>query len=111
MSDTPLAIAAATLQFLGICAIISDIFAVVHFIRSSKEYNSDLAWLAGALSWELESLEQWGMYAGLKQSDNRQVPEHSFSASPSVQKRITDILVHCRSTIEEVKELLQTDDL
>jgi hypothetical protein len=112
MSDSPLSITASTVQFLGIRSLIEDIIKIIHFIRSSGEHNTDLAWFAGTLKWELESLDQWGIYAGLKVSDsNSQVSEHSILASCAVRKRVVGVLVDCRSTIEELKLLLRTDDL
>src|SRR5436190_11764185 len=109
MGDTPLAIAAATVQFLGICSLINDLFSVCHFVSSSREYNSDLKWLSGALKWELQSLDQWGVYAGLKRSSEEPEPQYSLLASPSVRKRVADVLDQCRNTIEELKDLLRTD--
>lgn len=58
MSDTPLQIASSTIQFLGVRSVVDDIFKVFRFVQSSREYSSDLSWLAGSARWELESLDQ-----------------------------------------------------
>ena len=118
MGDSPLSIAASAVQFLGIRSAIQDIFTTLRFVHTSGEYNADLTWLAGALKWELESLDEWGMYAGLKRSssssadDDAQGSEMSFLASYySAHQRVQDTLVVCRATVEELKQLLQIDDL
>lgn len=117
MSDTPLQIASATLQFLGVRSVVDDIFKVFRFVQSSREYGSDLSWLAGSARWELESLDQWGRYAGLRlygsesmlAAEPMPTPEPSLLASPSARRRIVDILAGCRSAILELEQLLPTD--
>ncbi len=117
MSDTPLQIASSTIQFLGVRSVVDDIFKVFRFVQSSREYSSDLSWLAGSARWELETLDQWGRYAGLRLYGNESTPaaepmptaEPSLLASPSSRRRIVDILAGCRSAILELEQLLPTD--
>ena len=111
MSDTPLAITSATIQFLGFRSAFDDIFQVIHFIQSSRDHNSDLSWLAGSVRWELESLDEWGRYVGLRQDGPTPTAEPTptkppLLASSSAWRRIIDILAGCRSTILELEQLL-----
>ena len=113
MSDTPLAITSAIVQFLGFRSAFDDIFQVIRFVQSSGEYSSDLSWLAGSVRWELESLDEWGRYVGLRQDGSGSTPRAEptpttkpLLASPSAWRRIVDILAGCRSTVFELEELL-----
>ena len=117
MSDTPLAITSATIQFLGFRTAFDDIFQVIRFIQSSREFNSDVSWLAGSVRWELESLDEWGRYVGLRQDGSASTPtaeptpttKPALLASPSAWRRIIDILAGCRSIILELEQLLPSN--
>jgi hypothetical protein len=110
MGDSPLSITASVAQFLGIRAAIQDVLGACLFFHSSSEYNADLAWLAASLKLELESLDQWGDYTGLKRKPNNgqtAASEHSILASAAVRNRVLDILGRCRIAINEVKKLVR----
>ena len=112
--DSPLAISSAIIQFLGFRSAFDDIFQVIRFIQSSQEHNSDVSWFAQSARWELESLDEWGRYVGLRQDGSGSTPttdptltaKPPLLASPSAWRRIVDILAGCRSTILELEQLL-----
>jgi hypothetical protein len=108
MSDSPMDIASATIQFMGFRSAFDDILQVIRFTQSSQEHKSDLSWLVGSARWELESLDQWGRYVGLYQdgSGSTTTAKPPLLASLSAWRRIIDILAGCRSTIFELEELL-----
>ena len=101
-------ISSATVQFMGFRSAFDDIFQVIRFFWSSQEHNSDLSWLVGSVRLELESLDQWGRYAGLHQDGSSSTPmaKPPLLASPSAWRRIIQILASCRSTVFELEQLL-----
>ena len=111
MSDSPMDIASATIQFMGFRSAFDDILQVIRFTQSSQVHNSDLSWLVGSARWELESLDQWGRYVGLYQDGSGSTPTSKplLLASLSAWRRIVDILAGCRSTIFELEQLLPSN--
>ena len=102
-------IASATIQFLGARSVFDDVFQAIRFIQSSREYSSDLSWLAGSVRWELASLDEWGRYVGLRQDDSGSTPTTPVLASPYAWERIIGVLAGCRNTIDELEQLLPPD--
>ena len=107
MSDTPLDIASAAVQFMGIRSVFDDIFQAIRFTRSSQEHNSDLSWLIGSVRLELESLDQWGRYVGLHRDGSGSTrTAKPLLASLSAWRQIVKILAGCRSIVFELNHLL-----